>query len=102
MLKQDIVREATRLTRTGQLVEATTLLQRMLRGENAPDATFRTTAHIAPRGEPPIVDGKVNAIEDTDTPHLSLATSAQPHTLRAFLDRIKERPGLESLDLIKR
>jgi len=38
MLKQDIVREATRLTRAGQLVEATVLLQRMLRGESAPDA----------------------------------------------------------------
>ena len=29
MLKQNIVREATRLTRAGQLVEATALLQRM-------------------------------------------------------------------------
>ena len=36
MLNQDIVREATRLTRAGQLVEATALLQRMLRGESAP------------------------------------------------------------------
>jgi hypothetical protein len=34
MLNQDIVREATRLTRLGQLTEATALLQRMLRGEN--------------------------------------------------------------------
>ena len=39
MLNQDIIREATRLTRAGQLVEATALLQRMLRGETAPDAT---------------------------------------------------------------
>ena len=38
MLNQDIIREATRLTRAGQLVEATALLQRMLRGERAPDA----------------------------------------------------------------
>ena len=44
MLKQDIVREATRLTRAGQLVEATVLLQRMLRGETAPDATSGATA----------------------------------------------------------
>jgi len=33
MLNQDIIREATRLTRSGQLVEASALLQRMLRGE---------------------------------------------------------------------
>ena len=35
MLNQDTVREATRLTRTGQLVEATALLQRMLQGDSA-------------------------------------------------------------------
>jgi hypothetical protein len=34
MLDQNIVREATRLTRAGQLVEATALLQRVLRGES--------------------------------------------------------------------
>jgi len=36
MLNQNMVREATRLTRAGQLVEATALLQRMLRGERDP------------------------------------------------------------------
>ena len=36
MLNQTTVREATRLTRAGQLVEATALLQRMLRGESRP------------------------------------------------------------------
>ena len=93
MLKQDIVREATRLTRAGQLVDATALLQRMLRGEGAPDAPLRTSGHIAPPGcEPLIIDGKANAIEDTDSPHLAPATSAQPHMLRAFLDHTKERP----------
>lgn len=38
MLDQDIMREATRLTRAGQLIEATALLQRMLRGAGAPAA----------------------------------------------------------------
>jgi hypothetical protein len=37
LLNQNIVSEATCLTRAGQLVEATALLQRMLRGESAPD-----------------------------------------------------------------
>ena len=49
MLNQDIIREATRLTRAGQLVEATALLQRMLRGESAPDAPSRTGGRIALR-----------------------------------------------------
>jgi hypothetical protein len=42
MLNQDTIREATRLTRAGQLAQATALLQRMLRGERASDATSRT------------------------------------------------------------
>jgi hypothetical protein len=35
MLNQNMISEATRLTRAGHLVEATALLQRMLRGESA-------------------------------------------------------------------
>ena len=49
MLNQDIVREATRLTRAGQLVEATALLQRMLRGESAPGPTSGSTARTRAR-----------------------------------------------------
>ncbi len=44
MLNQDILREATRFTRAGQFVEASALLQRMFRGESAPEATL----HIDP------------------------------------------------------
>src|SRR5712671_777723 len=103
MLKQDIVREATRLTRAGQLVEATVLLQRMLRGESAPDATLRTTGRIALTGrKPPIINAKANTIEETDSPHLARATPAQPRMLRALLDRTKERSGLGLGGVIKR
>src|SRR4030088_215323 len=103
ILKQDIVREATRLTRAGQLVEATMLLQRMLRGESAPDATFRTTGRIAlPGHEPPIIDSKANTIEDTNSPHLARATFAQPRMLRPLLDRTKEGSGLGLRGVIKR
>ncbi|MFY9952938.1 MAG: esterase, partial [Bradyrhizobium sp.] len=103
MLKQDIVREATRLTRTGQLVEATVLLQRMLRGESAPDPTSRTTVRIALTGrEPPMIDAKANTIEETDRPPLARATSAQPRRFRAFLDRTKEHSGLGLRGVIKR
>ena len=49
MLNQDVVREATRLTRAGQLVEATALLQRMLRGDSAPGPASRSTARDSGR-----------------------------------------------------
>jgi len=101
MLNQDMVREATRLTRAGQLVEATALLQRMLRGESAPDATLRTTGQLALTGrEPPIIDAK--AIEETVGAQLARAAIAQPRMLRALLDRKKQRSGLGLRGLIKR
>jgi poly(hydroxyalkanoate) depolymerase family esterase len=102
MLNQDIIREATRLTRAGQLVEATALLQRMLRGDTAPDAPSRTGGHIALR-EPLIIDAKANAVKETDShPQLKPATSAQPRRLRALQDRKKERPGIGLRGVIKR
>jgi hypothetical protein len=61
MLNLDIVREATRLTRAGKLVEATALLQRMLRCQSPPDTTART-GRIAVR-ELPIIDAKANTLE---------------------------------------
>jgi poly(hydroxyalkanoate) depolymerase family esterase len=102
MLKLDIVREATRLTRAGQLVEATDLLQRMLRGETAPDATSGTTGPIATGRERPAIDAKADAIAGTDNQHLARATPAQPRMLRAFLDRPGERSGLGQRRVIKR
>ncbi|MGY8683342.1 PHB depolymerase family esterase [Bradyrhizobium sp. UFLA05-153] len=64
MLKLDMVREATRLTRSGQLVEATALLQCMLRGENAPDVTAPSTHRVAStQGKPPTIDAKAHAAE---------------------------------------
>ncbi len=103
MLKQDIVREATRLTRAGQLREATVLLQHMLRGESAPDPTFRGTGRT--ELAPPMIDAKANTIEEmdqeTDRPHLAQATSVQPSMLRALLDRT-ERSGLGLHGVTKR
>ena len=61
MLKQDIIREATRLTRTGRLVEATALLQHMLRGERTTNPTSHTDA-IALL-QPSIVDVKANWVK---------------------------------------
>lgn len=101
MLNQDIIREATRLTRAGQLVEATALLQRMLRGENAPDAPSHARGRIALAG-PLIIDAKAN-VEETDShPQSEPATSAQPRMLRALLDRKEGRSEIGLRGIIKR
>jgi poly(hydroxyalkanoate) depolymerase family esterase len=105
MLNQDIIREATRLTRAGQLVEATALLQRMLRGESAPDASSDTGGRIALTGRKPlIIDAKANAVEEkTDShPKLEPAPSAQPRMLRALLDRKEAHSGIELRGVMKR
>ncbi|WP_027577298.1 PHB depolymerase family esterase [Bradyrhizobium sp. WSM1743] len=85
MLKLDIVREATRLTRSGQLVEATALLQRMLRGENTPDATATTTHRsTATERKLPTIDPK---------PHVT-ATRGPRRTVRPPVDLAKNLSGL--------
>ena len=102
MLNQDIIREATRLTRAGLLVEATALLQRMLRGERAPDAPSHTSGRIALAG-PLIIDAEANAIEETDSPPQSEpATAAQPRMPRTFLDRKEGRSGIGLRGVMKR
>jgi poly(hydroxyalkanoate) depolymerase family esterase len=94
MLNPDIMREATRLTRAGQLVEATALLQRMLRGETAPGMTLRTTADTALTGpKPAIIDATAEIIERADRPRLSRASSAEPLVPRGSLHRAKGRSG---------
>jgi poly(hydroxyalkanoate) depolymerase family esterase len=94
MLNQDIIREATRLTRTGQLVEATALLQRMLHGERPPNPSSDTDDCIALAG-PLIIDAKANDVEETDSRRQSeRAPSAQPRMLRALLDRKEARTGV--------
>ncbi|MCK1637373.1 PHB depolymerase family esterase [Bradyrhizobium sp. 157] len=102
MLRQDIVGEATRLTRAGRLVEATTLLQRMLRGESAPDPESRIGRPALIGHEPSIIDAKTNAIEENDSPDLARPPSAEPRMLREFLDRTRQRPGFNLRAVIER
>jgi poly(hydroxyalkanoate) depolymerase family esterase len=91
MLNQDTFREATRLTRAGQLAEATALLQRMLRGECAPDATSRTPERISlPSREPPTIEAKANDIEETDSAHLTRALSIPACRPQPLFDRAKD------------
>lgn len=93
MLNQDTVREATRLTQAGQLAEATALLQRMLRGERAPEATTRTPGRISLTGrEPPTIDAKANDVEKADRAHLLAprTPSSAPRRPQPLFDRAKD------------
>lgn len=90
MLKQEIIREATRLTQAGQLVEATALLQRMLRGNDATSATSRVTDRIA-LSEPSVIDAKANRVEDS--PPSGPAKSTRTRNHRGSLNRVGDGAG---------
>ena len=91
MLNQDTIREATRLTRAGQLAEATALLQRMLRGERAPNAISRSPGLVSlPGRKPPTIDAKANDVERADSVHLTRSPSAPARRLRPLFDRAKD------------
>jgi poly(hydroxyalkanoate) depolymerase family esterase len=90
--------EATRLTRAGQLTEATALLQRMFRGETALDKSFGSAGDAAPAGRgPPTIDAEAETIEEIGRPLFDTATPTQPNrfgALRALFDRVRRRSGL--------
>ncbi|KRR29219.1 extracellular catalytic domain type 1 short-chain-length polyhydroxyalkanoate depolymerase [Bradyrhizobium retamae] len=102
MLRQDIVGEATRLTRAGRLMEATALLQRMLRDESAPDPESRIGHPTVVGQEPSIIDAKANAIEENDSADRVRPPSAEPRMLREFLDHTRQRPGFSLRAVIER
>ncbi len=83
MLNQDIIGEATRLTRAGRLVEATALLQRMLRGETTHEGSFRTDATALPAGAPTIIDAKANWVKDTEIKSAEVKAEVAKRTARA-------------------
>jgi poly(hydroxyalkanoate) depolymerase family esterase len=90
MLNQNMISEATRLTRAGHLVEATALLQRMLRGESASEPSG-STARVSPaRLEPPTIDVKASVVEEKESRR---TTRVSPAALQRF-DHLKEFPGL--------
>ncbi|MDH2347057.1 PHB depolymerase family esterase [Bradyrhizobium sp. SSUT18] len=92
MLNQNMISEATRLTRAGQLVEATTLLQRMLRGES-PEPPH---ARVSPaRFEPPTIDVKANVVEEKESqPTARVSPAPLQRKSIARFDRLKDFPGL--------
>lgn len=75
----DMMLQATRLTRANRLIEATALIQRMLRGE--------IDSEIAGlRSRPPTIDGHAETIDETKPPHFDAAPSAQPSDFRPLRD----------------
>src|SRR5579871_1188035 len=75
MLNQDILREAARLTRAGQLVEATALLQRMLRSDSAQDRSGDTAPNRPARLAPPTIDLKASVVGEKEGPQTTRASS---------------------------
>jgi hypothetical protein len=95
MLNQNIFREATRLTRAGQLVEATALLQRMLQGHSAPGPASRSAAPTPlTRLEPPTIDAKANVVEEKESRQTSQARAVQELKRAPPLDGMREFSGL--------
>jgi poly(hydroxyalkanoate) depolymerase family esterase len=75
----DTMLQATRLTRANRLIEATTLIQRMLRGE--------TDSEIARLGNgPPTIDGHAETIDEKTRLHFDAAACAQPYYFRPLRD----------------
>jgi poly(hydroxyalkanoate) depolymerase family esterase len=100
MLKPDMMLEATRLTRAGQLTEATALLQCMFRGDTARDMSGKA-GDAALAG--PTVDGTAEVIDETGPPVFGAETSAPLDTsdvLRGFFDRVGHCLDLKIEDLM--
>jgi poly(hydroxyalkanoate) depolymerase family esterase len=103
MLNHDMVREATRLTRAGQLIEATALLQRMLRGEGAPE-TSRSAARAGPaRLEPPTIDVQANLVSERESRPRTQSSSTLPRPKsRARFDSMQDLSSLGMRSPIRR
>jgi poly(hydroxyalkanoate) depolymerase family esterase len=76
MLDQNILREATRLTRAGRLTEATALLQRTLRSGGEAKGRWAAPSPVHHAGlMPPVID-----LEITDSSGADCAVPAEPST----------------------
>src|SRR5581483_8015784 len=91
-----MVREATRLTRAGQLVEATALLQRMLRSESATESSDTTASAVPARLGPPTSDVKANVRQEKEG-RPTQASSPQPRPQSP--ERFDSRKGFSRFGL---
>src|SRR3954462_10865449 len=95
MLNQDIIREATRPTRAGQLVEATALLQRMLQGDSAPRPESRGASQARlPRLDPRTIDATAEVVEEREAPQFAPTRSAQGRRRSLPVDGMRDFSGL--------
>ena len=75
----EMMLQATRLTRANRLIEATALIQRILRGE--------TDSEIAGLGNsPPSIDGYLETIDEAGSSHFNEAPSVEPRYFRTLRD----------------
>src|SRR4029079_5676068 len=91
MLNQKTLREATRLTQAGQLIEATALLQSMFRGEPVPARSSAAPLRISlPGRKPPTIDLKANDVGEVNRAFRAEASTATPRRSRPLFDRAKD------------
>ena len=101
MLKPDMMLEATRLTRAGEIMKATALLQRMFRGETDRDMSTGKAGDPVLAG--PIIDGTAEAIDETASSVFGADTSASLNmsvVLRGFFDHVVRRSNLKNEGLM--
>src|SRR6201994_2053240 len=95
MLNQNMMSEATRLTRAGRLVEATALLQRMLRGESDPARSGSSARGVPTSLEPPTIDVKAHVVAGQETRRTTRLSSAPLQRKGAAESKgLKGFPGL--------
>ena len=94
MLNQNMISEATRLTRAGHLVEATALLQRMLRGESAPAPSDSHARVALARLEPPTIDVKANVVEEESRRATRVFSTPLQRKGPTRFEGLKDFPGL--------
>ena len=93
MLNPEMVREATRLTRAGRLIEATALLQRLLGAEDGRARAAARFVRAEPaKLEPPTIDVKANVVGQAEY-RTAKAPSIPGRKFRLPFGGLKDFPG---------
>ena len=99
MLNANMMLEATRLTRAGRALEAAALLQRMIRGETAPDTSFGHA--VGPI--PPTIGVKAGTIGEPDRSLFGTTVPAPPDRfagLRTLFERVRRGAPAPTADIV--